>query len=405
MGTKDGELYADVSYMVKDAPYEGYDANGGMVFRNTYTGSEVVPATGTLRISKTVSGSGADQNGVFQFRVLVGSVSGDYSGVAFADGAATVSVKAGSHVDIQGLPAGTSYSVTELSSAGYTVTSRNAEGTIPKDDTVTASFNNHKSSGKKDDDDDGGDTPALNREEHYAYIIGYKDGLLRPNGNISRGEVVTIFFRLLRDSVRAEYWSQTNPYSDVPADMWCNNAISTLTNMGIISGYSDGTFRPGDPITRAELTKIAAGFFADKRVTAHYDGRFSDVSGSEWFISVLEKGIEEGIIQGYQDGTFAPNQYITRAQACTIINRTLGRQPEADRLLPASQMLTWPDSDPSAWYYAQMQEATNSHDYIWVTGSSGKVEKWTKKLPDRDWAALEHIWSRADSSTGGEAMN
>ena len=277
MGTKDGELYADVSYMVKDAPYEGYDANGGMVFRNTYTGSEVVPTTGTLRISKTVSGSGADQNGVFQFRVLVGSVNGGYSGVAFTDGAATVSVKAGSHVDIQGLPAGTS--------------------------------------------------------------------------------------------------------------------------------YSDGTFRPGDPITRAELTKIAAGFFADKRVTAHYDGRFSDVSGSEWFISVLEKGIEEGIIQGYQDGTFAPNQYITRAQACTIINRTLGRQPEADRLLPDSQMLTWPDSDPSAWYYAQMQEATNSHDYTWVTTSSGKVEKWTKKLPDRDWAALEHIWSRANSSTGGEAMN
>lgn len=405
MGTKAGELYADVSYMVKDAPYEGYDANGGMVFRNTYTGSEVVPTTGTLRISKTVSGSGADQNGVFQFRVLVGSVNGGYSGVTFTDGAATVSVKAGSHVDIQGLPAGTSYSVTELSSAGYTVTSRNTEGTILKDDTVTASFNNHKSSSKKDDDDDGGDTPALNREEHYAYIIGYKDGLLRPNGNISRGEVVTIFFRLLRDSVRAEYWSQTNPYSDVPADMWCNNAISTLTNMGIISGYSDGTFRPGDPITRAELTKIAAGFFADKRVTAHYDGRFSDVSGSEWFISVLEKGIEEGIIQGYQDGTFAPNQYITRAQACTIINRTLGRQPEADRLLPDSQMLTWPDSDPSAWYYAQMQEATNSHDYTWVTTSSGKVEKWTKKLPDRDWAALEHIWSRADSSTGGEAMN
>ena len=156
--------------------------------------------------------------------------------------------------------------------------------------------------------------------------------------------------------------------------VWCNNAISTLTNMGIISGYSDGTFRPGDPITRAELTKIAAGFFADKRVTAHYDGRFSDVSGSEWFISVLEKGIEEGIIQGYQDGTFAPNQYITRAQACTIINRTLGRQPEADRLLPDSQMLTWPDSDPSAWYYAQMQEATNSHDCLLSTSDAADEE-------------------------------
>ncbi len=403
---EDDVPHADVQYLIGDVPYCDYGTNGGIVFRNTYTGSEVVPTTGTLRIFKTVSGSGADQNGIFRFRVRVGKLNGRYGGVTFTDGTATVSVKAGSSVDIAGLPAGASYSVTELSSAGYTVTSRNATGAIPDNATVTASFNNEKQgSGDSGGKDDGGDTPSLNREEHYAYIIGYKDGLLRPNGNISRAEVATIFFRLLRDPVRAEYWNQTNPYPDVPADMWCNNAISTLTNMGIISGYSDGTFRPNDPITRAELTKIAAGFFADKRVTAHYDGRFSDVSGSEWFVSALEKAIEEGIVQGYQDGTFAPDQYITRAQACTIINRTLGRKPEADRLLPESQMLTWPDSDPSAWYYAQMQEATNSHDYIWVTGSSGKVEKWTKKLPDRDWAALEHIWSRADSSTGGEAMN
>ena len=397
-------LFATVSHLANGGAYS-YRTDTGMVFRNSYAKPAEV-TTGALKISKTVSGSGADQNAEFQFRVRVGELDGIYGGVAFTKGEATVSVKAGSSVDIAGLPAGASYSVTELSSAGYTVTSRNATGTIPDNATVTASFNNEKQgSGDSGGKDDGGDTPSLNREEHYAYIIGYKDGLLRPNGNISRAEVATIFFRLLRNPVRAEYWNQTNPYPDVPADMWCNNAISTLTNMGIISGYSDGTFRPNDPITRAELTKIAAGFFADKRVTAHYDGRFSDVSGSEWFVSALEKAIEEGIVQGYQDGTFAPDQYITRAQACTIINRTLGRKPEADRLLPESQMLTWPDSDPSAWYYAQMQEATNSHDYIWVTGSSGKVEKWTKKLPDRDWAALEHIWSRADSSTGGEAMN
>ena len=396
-------LQADNAPEEESAPL--YSKETGFTFVNHYRKPAEV-TTGALKISKTVSGSGADQNAEFQFRVRVGELDGTYGGVAFTKGEATVSVKAGSSVDIAGLPAGASYSVTELSSAGYTVTSRNATGTIPDNATVTASFNNEKQgSGDSGGKDDGGDTPSLNREEHYAYIIGYKDGLLRPNGNISRAEVATIFFRLLRDPVRAEYWNQTNPYPDVPADMWCNNAISTLTNMGIISGYSDGTFRPNDPITRAELTKIAAGFFADKRVTAHYDGRFSDVSGSEWFVSALEKAIEEGIVQGYQDGTFAPDQYITRAQACTIINRTLGRKPEADRLLPESQMLTWPDSDPSAWYYAQMQEATNSHDYIWVTGSSGKVEKWTKKLPDRDWAALEHIWSRADSSTGGEAMN
>ena len=401
-------LYAAVSHLANGGAYS-YRTDTGMVFRNSYAKPAEV-TTGALKISKTVSGSGADQNAEFQFRVRVGELDGTYGGVAFTKGEATVSVKAGSSVTISDLPAGTAYEVTELSASGYTVTSQNASGQIPAGETVTAAFLNEKQGSSSGDssssgsDDDSGDTPALNRDEHYAYIIGYKDGLLRPNGNISRGEVATIFFRLLRDPVRTEYWSQTNAYSDVPAELWCNNAISTLSNMGIISGYSNGTFRPSAPITRAELTKIAAGFFADNRVTSHYDGRFSDVSGSEWFVSALEKAIEEGIVEGYGDSSFAPDQYITRAQACTIINRTLGRTPVANALLPASQMLTWPDCQPAAWYYAQMQEATNSHDYVWTTNASGKKEKWTKKLADRDWAALEHTWSNANSATGGEAM-
>ena len=406
--TDTSPLSATVSHLANGGAYS-YRTDTGMVFRNSYAKPAEV-TTGALKISKTVSGSGADQNAEFQFRVRVGELDGTYGGVAFTKGEATVSVKAGSSVTISGLPAGTAYEVTELSASGYTVTSQNASGQIPAGETVTAAFHNEKQGSSSGGSSSGGsssggsDTPALNRDEHYAYIIGYKDGLLRPNGNISRGEVATIFFRLLRDPVRTEYWSQTNAYSDVPAELWCNNAISTLSNMGIISGYSNGTFRPSAPITRAELTKIAAGFFADNRVTSHYDGRFSDVSGSEWFVSALEKAIEEGIVEGYGDSSFAPDQYITRAQACTIINRTLGRTPVADALLPASQMLTWPDCQPGAWYYAQMQEATNSHDYVWTTDASGKKEKWTKKLADRDWAALEHTWSNANSATGGEAM-
>ena len=391
--TATSPLYATVSHLANGGAYS-YRTDTGMVFRNSYAKPAEV-TTGALKISKTVSGSGADQNAEFQFRVRVGELDGTYGGVAFTKGEATVSVKAGSSVTISGLPAGTAYEVTELS----------ASGQIPAGETVTAAFLNEKQgSSSGGSDDDSGDTPALNRDEHYAYIIGYKDGLLRPNGNISRGEVATIFFRMLRDPVRTEYWSQTNAYSDVPAELWCNNAISTLSNMGIISGYSNGTFRPSAPITRAELTKIAAGFFADNRVTSHYDGRFSDVSGSEWFVSALEKAIKEGIVEGYGDSTFAPDQYITRAQACTNLNRTLGRTPVANALLPASQMLTWPDCQPAAWYYAQMQEATNSHDYVWTTDASGKKEKWTKKLAARDWAALEHTWSNANSATGGEAM-
>lgn len=134
---------------------------------------------------------------------------------------------------------------------------------------------------------------------------------------------------------------------------------------------SDGTFRPDAPITRAELTKIAAGFFSDPRVAATYDGRFSDVHGAEWYISYLMTALEEGLIEGYPDGSFRPNRPITRAETCTIVNRTLGRKPEKDHLLPESDMINWPDNiNRNIWYYAQMQEATNSHDYRWTSSTA-----------------------------------
>ncbi len=251
----------------------------------------------------------------------------------------------------------------------------------------------------------GGGTPALNRRDHYAYIIGYPDGDVHPQGNITRAEVATIFFRLLRDPVRTQYWSQTNDYPDVAFNKWYNNAISTLTNMGIICGYPDGSFRPDAPITRAELTKIAASFFSDPRVAATYDGRFSDVQGAEWYISYLMTAIKEGLIEGYPDGSFRPDRPITRAETCTIVNRTLGRKPEKDHLLPESVMINWPDNlDRNVWYYAQMQEATNSHDYRWTSVYSEVCEQWTAKLIERDWAALERTWSHANSAPGGEVM-
>lgn len=205
--------------------------------------------------------------------------------------------------------------------------------------------------------------------------------------------------------MRTQYWSQTNGYSDVPGNKWYNNAVSTLSNMGIICGYPDGTFRPDAPITRAELAKIAAGFFSDPRVAATYDGRFSDVHGAEWYISYLMTALEEGLIEGYPDGSFRPNRPITRAETCTIVNRTLGRKPEKDHLLPESDMINWPDNiNRNIWYYAQMQEATNSHDYRWTSVYSEVCEQWTAKLAERDWAALERAWSHANSAPGGEVM-
>ena len=246
-----------------------------------------------------------------------------------------------------------------------------------------------------DPDDDTEYVPKwLNTEDHFAYIVGYEDGEVKPNNNITRAEVATIFFRLLTDNARARYWSQTNDYSDIAPESWYNNAVSTLSNMGIINGYEDGTFKPNAPITRAEFTAIATRFFD---YTAEYEGAFNDVSRSAWYADCVQAAVDMGLVDGYPDGGFHPNSNITRAEAVTIVNRVLNRAPHEDHLLDEDEMNVWPDNVYGAWYYADMQEATNSHDYDWIRVSGERVEEWTEKLPERDWAALEQEWSSAYS--------
>ena len=237
---------------------------------------------------------------------------------------------------------------------------------------------------------------GLNTEDHIAYIIGYEDGTVRPGANITRAEVATIFFRLLTDETRESYWSQSSGFTDVASGAWYNNAVSTLTRAGILDGYEDGSFRPNASITRAEFTKIAVSFF--KHAGGASANPFNDVPESAWYAEFVKAAAELGLIDGYEDGTFRPNAPITRAEACTIVNRTLGRAPDKDNLLPEHEMLTWPDNSRDAWYYAQIQEATNSHDYQWL----GAIELWTAKLAERDWDALEKEWSNAYSAPGGE---
>lgn len=290
---------------------------------------------------------------------------------------------------------GASALFTNNSAVLYSVDSTGVSGQPERFRRPTVSYTVSGSSGG------GGGSGKLNTEEHYSYIIGYKDGLLRPYGEISRGEVAAIFFRMLTDQTRNEYWSQTNSFTDVAAEKWCNNAISTLFSMGIIDGYGDGAFRPDGPITRAAFTKMAVNFF-DYHVK-DYDGRFTDVEGDAWYAGYIQAAAELKLIEGFDDGTFRPDDYITRAQACAIINRTLGRVPDADRM-SIRPLVTWPDCDEDAWYYADMMEATNSHDYQWITVGGEKTEKWTEKLPQRDWAALEHTWSTANSAKGGEVV-
>ena len=227
------------------------------------------------------------------------------------------------------------------------------------------------------------DVPTgLNGDDHYAYIVGYPNGNVEPNGNITRAEVATIFFRLLTEEVRTANSTQSNSLSDVTRGQWFNHAVSTLSSMGIVKGHNDGTFAPNAPITRAEFAAIAARF-DDKNTDT--SSKFTDIA-SHWAKNEIGIAANKGWINGYPDDTFRPNQYITRAEAMTLVNRVLNRLPENSSDLLDS-MIKWPDnSDASAWYYLAVQEATNSHYY---KTKENKFEKWTKLRETRDWTELE----------------
>lgn len=371
-------------------------------------------STGKLNISKQVTNGDRDKAFTFQVeltnsagKALTGkySYSGSKSGTLQSGD--SVKLAHGESITISGIPSGTKYKVTEVEANrnGYVTTAENDAGTISSSATARAAFTNRMN------------PEDLNTEDHYGYIIGYpmdyrtgeptRDQALwpiQPANNITRAEVATIFFRLLSDQARETYWKQTNNYSDVDIDQWFNNAISTLSNMELINGYPDGTFRPDAYITRAEFAKIAADFF--DYATSYQQGTYVDVDANAWYADYIAAAVDLGLINGYPDGTIRPDVGIIRAEACTIVNRTLGRAPDKDYLLPTSEMRVWPDnSDTSVWYYAHMQEATNSHDYDWADAGNDRIETWTAKLPDRDWEALEKEWSNANSAPGGEVMN
>ena len=221
----------------------------------------------------------------------------------------------------------------------------------------------------------------LNGDDHYAYIQGYADGTVRPNANITRAQVATIFFRLLDEDVRSDYLTTYNTFPDVNADYWANTAISTMASLGVINGRNSGLFDPDAYITRAEFAAICARF--DDSNVSGFDS-FTDTFG-HWAEEEIGRAAALGWIQGYDDGTFRPNQYITRAQAVTMINRVLCRLPEdEDDLLPG--MSVWTDCREGDWCYLAIQEATNSHDYV----TKDRVyETWTDLNRAPDWSRYE----------------
>ena len=228
------------------------------------------------------------------------------------------------------------------------------------------------------------DVPTgLNGKDHYAYVVGYPDGMVYPQKNITRAEVATIFFRLLTDETREANMTKSNGYNDMKDGAWYTCAVSTLSKMGIIKGYEDGSFKPDASISRAEFAAIAARFDPDGDKTP---ATFSDVS-SHWAKDEISIAANHGWIKGYEDGSFKPDQKITRAETMTLVNRVLKRLPETKDDLH-KDMKTWPDNqNESAWFYLAVQEATNSH--YQNMKKDGTHEKWESMRETRDWAALE----------------
>ena len=235
-------------------------------------------------------------------------------------------------------------------------------------------------SGGSDSDDDivtpGDDTTGFtvagifNRVDHYAYVWGYPDGTVQPNANITRAEVTALFTRLLLQDVWLKYKCETNNFEDVLNNAWFHGDVSTMANMNVIGGYPDGTFKPNDPITRAEFAAIISKF---DQYEIKNRNRFPDIAG-HWAEEAILEVAEAGWVGGYEDGTFCPEKNLTRAETMVIINKMLGRTPQSvDDLLDG--MIIWPDNaDPTAWYYLDVQEATNGHDY---TKHANGCETWT----------------------------
>lgn len=244
---------------------------------------------------------------------------------------------------------------------------------------------NNKENNKENNKDNntGETTPTkvpdlLNGSNHFAYVVGYKDGNVRPQGNITRAETAAIFFRLLKEEVRSENLSKHNDFADVTEDSWYNTAVSTMAGMNILKGRTANSFVPQAPITRAEFAAICARFDSGK---AEENSSFTDISG-HWAEKEIERAATLGWVSGYTDGSFHPDAPITRAEAMTLINRVLCRMPETKADLLDS-MTKWPDNQPGAWYYLAVQEATNSHTY---KQKDSKYETWTALTAEPDWS-------------------
>lgn len=226
-------------------------------------------------------------------------------------------------------------------------------------------------------------------EYHFSFMIGRPDGNIYPHMSITRAEATAILFRLLSDDARILLWSQDNPFPDVNSGQWFNNEVSTIANLGIVHGHKDGTFAPNQAITRAEASAMVARFFGGQLESIN---EFVDIDG-HWAAGYINHLAKLGWVHGYNDGTFRPNQPITRAEFAALINRMLNRVPESTEALLAHRTAWADNKNPNAWYYLYLQEAT--HSTIFERLESGYI-RWVEILPHIDWSVFSRPNSRPD---------
>lgn len=376
-------------------------AREGYTFLGWYdtSGEPIDFKTQTFDRAETVYAHWA-KNATVTFKI----VNGYWSGNTTEDKTVTVVLHPQANGSASGTLGASHVPTIMIPAAGYEntlghwdVTPNTEENGISGDVTYTYIFGKkHHSSSSKDEnkdkdnnkennkDNNTGETmptkvPALlNGSNHFAYVVGYKDGNVRPQGNITRAETAAIFFRLLKEDVRSENLSKHNDFADVTEDSWYNTAVSTMAGMNILKGRTANSFVPQAPITRAEFAAICARFDSGK---AEENSGFTDISG-HWAEKEIERAATLGWVSGYTDGSFHPDAPITRAEAMTLINRVLCRMPETKADLLDS-MTKWPDNQPGAWYYLAVQEATNSHTY---EQKDSKYETWTALTAEPDWS-------------------
>ena len=378
---------------------EGYTFLGWYDSPDNFSGKPIDFKTQTFNRAATVYAHWA-KNATVTFKI----VNGYWSGNSAKDKTVTVVLHPQANGSASGTLDASDVPAIMIPAAGYEntpghwdVTPNTEKNGISGDVTYTYIFGKkHHSSSSKDENKDkdnnkennkdnntGETTPTkvpdlLNGSNHFAYVVGYKDGNVRPQGNITRAETAAIFFRLLKEEVRSENLSKHNDFADVTEGSWYNTAVSTMAGMNILKGRTANSFVPQAPITRAEFAAICARFDSGK---AEENNSFTDISG-HWAEKEIERAATLGWVSGYTDGSFHPDAPITRAEAMTLINRVLCRMPETKADLLDS-MTKWPDNQPGAWYYLAVQEATNSHTY---EQKDSKYETWTALTAEPDWS-------------------